>query len=67
MNDFEIIKLTNELKIANMINSYNSDNLFFNADEEEILEKAIKIHVLNSAKEILMNNKLNNEIRNMAK
>ncbi len=66
MSDFEMIKLGNELKMKNMINSYSIDGLF-TEEEKELLKKAIKIHILSNAKDILRNDELTNEIRTMTK
>ena len=66
MSDFEMIKLGNELKMKNMINSYSIDGLFTD-EEKELVKKAIKIHILNNAKELLRHDELTNEIRNMVK
>ena len=47
MSDFDILNLTEELKMQNIINAVNIPGLFTD-DELKYINKAIKIHTLKS-------------------
>ena len=67
MSDFDLINLTEELKMQNIINAVNIPGLF-TEDELTYINKAIKIHTLKSIQKMIKSNKIeyeniNNDIK----
>ena len=57
MSDFDILNLTEELKMQNIINAVNIPGLF-TEDELKYINKAIKIHTLKSIQQMIKSNKI---------